>query len=323
MRLPNLLSCQCSSMCSCVMSLSSVVYSFLYKTEQTRHIKHGSGQITNTITMSKTSLYMCISNSAMTPTNLYIQIHKYKEQTCAQLKTLFRKKHSHPFHFHNLLMSSSHLTLVVSTCNFSKAHIYVFNLCICLYKLFQYIFISYIIILTSSNVCIFPRIPWLYHNVHHIHHQNRDPFALAAQDSSISELLSLQTLAFISAMLVGCHPFSEILFHLVNTWMAVEDHCGYDFPWALHRLLPCFGGAPHHLAHHQHFKGNFAPYFRHWDYIFGTTLPISVKKRDHRQGESRLIGLLQDSENETIKSVPLSLISPYMNSHIITQFLQR
>lgn len=153
-----------------------------------------------------------------------------------------------------------------------------------IYKIFQYIFISYIILLyiTTSNVCIFPRIPWLYHNVHHIHHQNRDTFALAAQDSSISELLSLQTLAFISAMLVGCHPFSEILFHLVNTWMAVEDHCGYDFPWALHRLLPCFGGAPHHLAHHQHFKGNFAPYFRHWDYIFGTSLPISVNKRGHR-----------------------------------------
>ncbi|KAK9974647.1 hypothetical protein ABG768_022727 [Culter alburnus] len=125
------------------------------------------------------------------------------------------------------------------------------------------------------------KIPWLYHNIHHVHHLNRDTFALAAQDSSISELLFLQTLAFISAMLVGCHPFSEILFHLVNTWMAVEDHCGYDFPWALHRLLPFFGGAPHHLAHHQHFKGNFAPYFRHWDYIFGTLLPIPVNEGDN------------------------------------------
>ncbi|KAI2664597.1 Cholesterol 25-hydroxylase-like protein [Labeo rohita] len=126
------------------------------------------------------------------------------------------------------------------------------------------------------------KIPWLFNNVHRIHHLNRDTFALAAQDASISELLSLQTLAFISTMLVGCHPFSEILFHLVNTWMAVEDHCGYDFPWALHRFLPFFGGPPHHLAHHQHFKGNYAPYFRHWDYIFGTSLPISVNEKDNR-----------------------------------------
>ncbi|XP_051965871.1 cholesterol 25-hydroxylase-like protein [Xyrauchen texanus] len=119
---------------------------------------------------------------------------------------------------------------------------------------------------------------WLFHNVHRIHHLNRDTFALAAQDSSISELLFLQALAFISVMLLGCHPLSEILFHLVNTWMAVEDHCGYDFPWALHRLLPCFGGAPYHLAHHQQLKGNFAPYFRHWDCIFGTSLHIQRNK---------------------------------------------
>ncbi|XP_057184539.1 cholesterol 25-hydroxylase-like protein [Triplophysa rosa] len=121
---------------------------------------------------------------------------------------------------------------------------------------------------------IIHKIPWLYHRVHRIHHLNRDTFALAAQDSSISELLSLQALAFISTTLVGCHPLSEILFHVFNTWMAVEDHCAYDFPWALHRLLPCFAGAPHHLAHHQQFIGNFAPYFRHWDCIFGTSLQI-------------------------------------------------
>lgn len=124
------------------------------------------------------------------------------------------------------------------------------------------------------------KIPWLYHNIHSSHHMNRETFALAAQDSSIGELLSLQSLAFLSAMLVRCHPLSEILFHLLNTWMAVEDHCGYDFPWALHRLLPCFSGAPHHSAHHQHFRGNFAPYFRHWDYIFGTSLPTAVEKRN-------------------------------------------
>ncbi|XP_065123009.1 cholesterol 25-hydroxylase-like protein [Paramisgurnus dabryanus] len=127
------------------------------------------------------------------------------------------------------------------------------------------------------------KIPWLYHNIHHIHHLNRETFALAAQDSSISELLSLQALAFFSAMLVGCHPVSEILFHVINTWMAVEDHCAYDFPWGLHRLLPCFTGAPHHLAHHQQFLGNFAPYFKHWDYIFGTSLHIQDQNERGRR----------------------------------------
>lgn len=112
--------------------------------------------------------------------------------------------------------------------------------------------------------------PWLYRKVHQLHHQHHLPFALAAQDASGAELLSLLLLALISAQLVGCHPLSEAVFHLVNTWLAVEDHCGYDLPWALHRLLPFMGGAPYHQAHHGLHNCNYAPYFTHWDHLFGT-----------------------------------------------------
>ncbi|XP_051277368.1 cholesterol 25-hydroxylase-like protein isoform X2 [Dicentrarchus labrax] len=108
------------------------------------------------------------------------------------------------------------------------------------------------------------------HSVHQLHHQHHVTFALAAQDASAAELLSLLLLALSSAWVVGCHPLSEALFHLLNSWLAVEDHCGYDLPWALHRLLPCLGGAPYHQAHHVIFRGNYAPYFTHWDHLFGT-----------------------------------------------------
>ncbi|XP_041760053.2 cholesterol 25-hydroxylase-like protein [Coregonus clupeaformis] len=118
------------------------------------------------------------------------------------------------------------------------------------------------------------RVPWLYRRVHQAHHQNRITFALTAQDASPAELLSLQVLALTSAWVVGCHPLSEALFHLLNIWLAVEDHCGYDLPWALHRLLPCFGGAPFHQAHHHIYRGNYAPYFRHWDWLCGTYLRV-------------------------------------------------
>ncbi|KAM3610334.1 uncharacterized protein V6R79_002456 [Siganus canaliculatus] len=56
----------------------------------------------------------------------------------------------------------------------------------------------------------------------------------------------------------------------MHSWLAVEDHCGYDLPWALHRLLPCLGGAPFHQAHHSLHRVNYAPYFTHWDHLFGT-----------------------------------------------------
>lgn len=113
------------------------------------------------------------------------------------------------------------------------------------------------------------RVPWFYRNIHQQHHQHRVLFALVAQDMSSGELLSLQLLALSSTWLVGCHPLSAAAFHILNTWLAVEDHCGYNLPWALHRLLPGLGGAPHHHTHH-HLHGNFAPYFTHWDRLFGT-----------------------------------------------------
>ncbi|XP_038560660.1 cholesterol 25-hydroxylase-like [Micropterus salmoides] len=114
------------------------------------------------------------------------------------------------------------------------------------------------------------RVPGLYKRIHQLHHQHHTPFALAAQDASSAELLSLLLLALTSSWVVGCHPLSEAFFHLINSWLAVEDHCGYDLPWALHRLLPCLGGAPYHQAHHSTYSGNYAPYFTHWDLLFGT-----------------------------------------------------
>lgn len=116
------------------------------------------------------------------------------------------------------------------------------------------------------------RFRWLYRSVHQQHHKNQALLALGAQDASAAELLSLLVLALLSARLVGCHPLSEALFHLLNSWLAVEDHCGYDLPWGLHRLLPSFGlgGAPFHQLHHTKHSGNYAPYFTHWDRLCGT-----------------------------------------------------
>lgn len=127
-----------------------------------------------------------------------------------------------------------------------------------------------------------PRVPWLYRAIHQMHHQHHVPFALAAQDASSAELLSLLLLALGSAWMLGCHPLSEALFHFLNSWLAVEDHCGYNLPWALHRLLPCMGGAPFHQTHHKKQRNNFAPYFTHWDHLFGTYIaPQSHFRKRH------------------------------------------
>ncbi|XP_075010746.1 cholesterol 25-hydroxylase [Calonectris borealis] len=116
------------------------------------------------------------------------------------------------------------------------------------------------------------KVPWLYKTFHKVHHKHVSTFALTTQYSSVWELLSLGFFAAINPVLLGCHPLTEMIFFLVNIWLSVEDHSGYDLPWSTHRLVPfgLYGGSPHHDLHHLKFKSNYAPYFTHWDKIFGT-----------------------------------------------------
>nr|XP_006010557.2 PREDICTED: cholesterol 25-hydroxylase [Latimeria chalumnae] len=116
------------------------------------------------------------------------------------------------------------------------------------------------------------KVPWLYKTFHKAHHKYTATFALTTEHSSAWETLSLGFFAALNPVLLNCHPFTEMIFFLVNIWLSVEDHSGYDLPWSTHRLIPLglYGGAPHHDLHHMKFKSNYAPYFTHWDKLFGT-----------------------------------------------------
>uniref|UniRef100_A0A8D0C8D9 Cholesterol 25-hydroxylase n=1 Tax=Salvator merianae TaxID=96440 RepID=A0A8D0C8D9_SALMN len=116
------------------------------------------------------------------------------------------------------------------------------------------------------------KVPWLYKTFHKLHHKHVSTFALTAQYSSMWELLWLGFFSTIGPVLLKCHPLTEMTFFIVNIWFAVEDHSGYDLPWSTHRLIPfgLYGGAPHHDLHHLRFKVNYAPFFTHWDHLFGT-----------------------------------------------------
>lgn len=116
------------------------------------------------------------------------------------------------------------------------------------------------------------KVPWLYRTFHKAHHRYTSTFALSTEHSGAWETLSLGFFAAVNPFLLGCHPLTELLFFVLNIFLSVEDHCGYNLPWASHRLVPLglYGGAPHHDRHHLKFKSNYAPYFTHWDRLFGT-----------------------------------------------------
>ncbi|KAM9700078.1 cholesterol 25-hydroxylase-like protein [Menidia menidia] len=116
------------------------------------------------------------------------------------------------------------------------------------------------------------KVPWLYQTFHKVHHTYSAPSCLTAEFSGVWESLSLGLFASAPPLLLGAHPLTQMCFHLLTLWLSVEAHCGFDLPGAPHRLLPggLFGGAPHHDLHHRRPKVNYAPYFTHWDRLFGT-----------------------------------------------------
>ncbi|KAM8837142.1 cholesterol 25-hydroxylase-like protein isoform 3-T3 [Spinachia spinachia] len=116
------------------------------------------------------------------------------------------------------------------------------------------------------------RVPWLYRSFHKVHHTFSSTSSLTTEHSGAWETLSLGFLAAVTPVVLGCHPLTELFFFLLNIWLSVEDHCGYDLPCSTHRLVPLglYGEARHHDLHHLKSNCNYAPYFTHWDLLAGT-----------------------------------------------------
>ncbi|XP_075997912.1 cholesterol 25-hydroxylase-like protein [Genypterus blacodes] len=116
------------------------------------------------------------------------------------------------------------------------------------------------------------KVPWLYKTFHKEHHHFTATFSMSTDNASVWETLSLSFFSVVTPALLGCHPLTEMLFFILHIFLSVEAHSGYDFPWSPHRVVPfgLYGGAPHHDLHHLKFRVNYAPYFTHWDKLFGT-----------------------------------------------------
>ncbi|XP_030623793.1 cholesterol 25-hydroxylase-like protein 2 [Chanos chanos] len=121
---------------------------------------------------------------------------------------------------------------------------------------------------------------WLYATFHAIHHEYSRPFCWVTQHMSAWEIVSVGLWTTFDPHLLGCHTLTGYTFMVLNVWASVDDHSGYDFPWALHRLVPfgLWGGALKHDFHHQKPGTNFAPYFSHWDWLCGTDADLEKRR---------------------------------------------
>lgn len=118
-------------------------------------------------------------------------------------------------------------------------------------------------------------VPFLYKNIHKIHHQYSAPFGLAAEYASPIEVLVLG-IGTVVGPIAWCavtgqlHILTMYVWIVLRLFQAIDAHSGYEFPWSLHHFLPFWAGADHHDTHHEKFIGNYSSSFRWWDYVLDT-----------------------------------------------------
>ncbi|KAJ0029763.1 hypothetical protein NQD34_004760 [Periophthalmus magnuspinnatus] len=122
--------------------------------------------------------------------------------------------------------------------------------------------------------------PQLYKWIHAVHHEYMSPFSWSTEQLSVPELMTVGFWSNLDPIVLRCHPLTTWAVTVVSIWMSVEDHIGYDLPWSLSRLVPCglLGGAAAHDLHHQKPNRNYAPFFSHWDRLFGTEEKLTRKE---------------------------------------------
>lgn len=110
----------------------------------------------------------------------------------------------------------------------------------------------------------------IYDKVHGVHHQIGAPWAIMGHYMHPLEYVMTTTVMLIGPVLIGAHIGVIYLWIIIRQLEAAEGHCGYDFPFALSKLIPLSHGPAHHDFHHARWNGNFAGFLPLHDRIFGT-----------------------------------------------------
>jgi len=111
--------------------------------------------------------------------------------------------------------------------------------------------------------------PWLYQNIHKVHHLFQTPFGLTASYAHPLEVAILGFGTFLGPLLICPHYSTFYAWVLYRQLEAVITHCGYDLPNIFH-LFPLYGGTSVHDFHHKVFLCNYSSRFIFMDILFGT-----------------------------------------------------
>lgn len=109
---------------------------------------------------------------------------------------------------------------------------------------------------------------FLFKHFHAVHHRHTVVHAHVTNQLSLVERLLLIASANYALKLFRCHPLTRVAYVPVFLWLLIDNHTGYDLPWAPHRLAPrgLMGGPGKHFAHHLHGTRHYQPFFNYLDH---------------------------------------------------------
>lgn len=113
----------------------------------------------------------------------------------------------------------------------------------------------------------------LYAKIHKMHHEHKQTCCISSEYAHPIEYVFGNILTTnLGAMLLGkrMHFITYIVSLVMMVHETHDGHCGYEFSWSPHRLLPLSIGAEFHIFHHLKFKGNYASLFTFWDKVGNT-----------------------------------------------------
>jgi len=107
----------------------------------------------------------------------------------------------------------------------------------------------------------------LYEWVHAHHHTHDVVCSRVTNRLSIVERLMLVLSANFALKIVHAHPLTRTLFVPVFVFWLVGNHCGYDLPWALDKVLPSgvMISSTEHYRHHVIGTRSYQPFFLYID----------------------------------------------------------
>ena len=121
----------------------------------------------------------------------------------------------------------------------------------------------------------------LYKYLHKNHHEHEVLDSRITNKMSVIERVGLVLSANQALRIMHAHPLTRMIFVPFFLGWITENHCGYDFPWTLDKVVPfgLVGGSLAHYKHHMHGTPHYQSFFTYLDWMLEKMRKRKIRKK--------------------------------------------